>query len=175
MIVIMFFTVKWPENIPIKGGYMKVLLKNQITRSLTCIAEETKVFEAKQLMKNNWIRHLPVIDINGEYVVGMISDRDLLRAKNEDQKVNELMSSPIKTFDIETPVKTIVHAMIEAKMSAFLITKEDEIIGIVTTEDMLLLLSQTLTETNKTEMILSQYLANPVLQGSINLLSQAGI
>jgi predicted transcriptional regulator len=126
-------------------------------------------------MKNNWIRHLPVTDLNGEYVVGMISDRDLLRAKNEEQKIKDLMSSPVKTYDIETPVKTIVHAMIESKVSAFLITKEEEIIGIVTTEDMLLLLSQTLTEANKTELILSQYLANPVVQGSINLLNQAGI
>lgn len=171
----MFFTVDPAETKLIKGGNMKVLLKNQITRNLTCIAEESKVFEAKLLMKNNWIRHLPVTEVNGEYVVGMISDRDLLRAKNEDQKINELMSSPVKTFDIETPVKTIVHSMIEAKMSAFLITRKEEIIGIVTTEDMLLLLSQTLTETNRTEMILSQYLANPVLQGSINLLNQAGI
>ncbi len=154
---------------------MKVLLKNQITRNLTCIAEEAQVFEAKQLMKNNWIRHLPVTDLNGEYVVGMISDRDLLRAKNEEQKIKDLMSSPVKTYDIETPVKTIVHAMIESKVSAFLITKKEEIIGIVTTEDMLLLLSQTLTEANKTELILSQYLANPVVQGSINLLNQAGI
>lgn len=154
---------------------MKVLLKNQITRNLTCIAEEAQVFEAKQLMKNNWIRHLPVTDLNGEYVVGMISDRDLLRAKNEEQKIKDLMSSPVKTYDIETPVKTIVHAMIESKVSAFLITKKEEIIGIVTTEDMLLLLSQTLTEANKTELILSQYLANPVFQGSINLLNQAGI
>lgn len=154
---------------------MKVLLKNQITRNLTCIAEEAQVFEAKQLMKNNWIRHLPVTDLNGEYVVGMISDRDLLRAKNEEQKIKDLMSSPVKTYDIETPVKTIVHSMIESKVSAFLITKKEEIIGIVTTEDMLLLLSQTLTEANKTELILSQYLANPVVQGSINLLNQAGI
>lgn len=163
------------QNRDNKGGYMKVLLKNQITRNLTCIVEEAQVFEAKQLMKNNWIRHLPVTDQNGEYVVGMISDRDLLRAKNEEQKIKDLMSSPVKTYDIETPVKTIVHAMIESKVSAFLITKKEEIIGIVTTEDMLLLLSQTLTEANKTELILSQYLANPVIQGSINLLNQAGI
>jgi len=158
-----------------KGGIMKVLLKNQITRKLTCIPTGTTVYEARQIMKNNWIRHLPVTDTEGQYVMGMISDRDLLRAKNEDQQVDELMSSPVKTFDIETPVKTIVHSMIDAKMSAFLITKKEDIIGIVTSEDMLLLLSQILTETNKTEMILSQYLANPVVQGSINLLNQAGI
>lgn len=154
---------------------MKVLLKNQITRKLTCIPSHTSVYEARQIMKNNWIRHLPVTDSAGEYVLGMISDRDLLRAKNEDQVVDELMSTPVRTFDIETPVKTIVHSMIDSKMSAFLITKKEDIIGIVTSEDMLLLLSQILTETNKTEMILSQYLANPVVQGSINLLNQAGI
>ncbi|MCB0368402.1 MAG: CBS domain-containing protein, partial [Bdellovibrionales bacterium] len=104
-----------------------------------------------------------------------VSDRDLLRAQAETQKVKELMSSPVKTFYIETPVKTIVHAMIEGKVSAFLITKKEEIIGIVTTEDMLLLLSQVLTESNKTELILSQYLSSPLFQQSINMLNQAGI
>lgn len=154
---------------------MKVLLKNQITRKLTCIPFDTKVHEAKNIMKNNWIRHLPVTDMEGEYVIGMISDRDLLRAINEEQIVSELMSSPVKTFDIDTPVKNIIHTMIDAKVSAFLITKKDEIIGIVTTEDMLLLLSQLLTETNKAEMILSQYVANPIVQQSINMLNQVGI
>ena len=154
---------------------MKVLLKNQITRKLTCINQDTTVAESKKIMKNNWIRHLPVADTSGEYVIGMVSDRDLLRATSEEQKAAELMSSPVKTYDIETPVKTIVHAMIEAKMSAFLITKKDDIVGIVTTEDMLLLLSQVLTETNKTEMILSQYIASPLFQQSVNMLNQAGI
>ncbi|MBN8538009.1 MAG: CBS domain-containing protein [Deltaproteobacteria bacterium] len=154
---------------------MKILLKNQITRKLTCIPQEMSVHEAKKIMQNNWFRHLPIKDAGGEYILGMISDRDLLRAHSENQTVSSLMSSPVKTYDIETPVKTIVHSMIESKVSAFLITQKGEIIGIVTSEDLLLLLSQVLTESHKTEMILSQYMASPLFQQSINMLNQAGI
>ncbi|MCK6597108.1 MAG: CBS domain-containing protein [Bdellovibrionaceae bacterium] len=154
---------------------MKVLLKNQITRQLTCLPIDANVALAKTTMNNNWIRHLPITDTTGEKVLGIVSDRDLLRAKNEEQKLEELMSSPVKTYDLETPVKTIVHSMIEGKVSAFLVTKQEAVIGIVTTEDMLLLLSQILTETNRTELYLSQYLSNPILQQSVNMLNQVGI
>lgn len=154
---------------------MKALLKNQITRNLITVKHNTTVFEAQQLMRNNWIRHLPVLDEKNERVLGLVSDRDLLRAANAEQSIQELMSAPVKTFDIETPIKTIVHSMIEAKVSAFIITRSNQVVGIVTTEDMLLLLSQFLTEANNTELILAEFLTNPIFQQTSNMLGNVGL
>lgn len=154
---------------------MKALLKNQITRNLITIHQNTNVFEAQQLMRNHWIRHLPVLDDKNEKVLGLISDRDLLRATGADQSVKELMSAPVKSFEIETPIKTIVHSMIEAKVSAFIITRKSQVVGIVTTEDMLLLLSQFLTESNNTELVLAEFLTNPLFQQTSNMLGNVGI
>lgn len=85
------------------------------------------------------------------------------------------MSSPVRTFDMDTPLKKVVNTMIDEKLSAFIVMKSDEVAGIVTTEDMLLLLSQYLNEEESPKAILGEFLVNPVFQGSMHTLSQAGI
>ncbi|MEN0059450.1 MAG: CBS domain-containing protein [Bdellovibrio sp.] len=154
---------------------MKPALENNISRKLVTIQKNMKASEAYALMANEWIRHLPVVDDKGEMVIGMISDRDVLRASRPDKPVAELMSSPVRTFDIGTPIRTVVTAMIDAKMSAFLITERDEIVGIITSEDMLLLLAQLLKEEASAKWILSEFLVNPLLQKTVTMTAQAGI
>lgn len=154
---------------------MKAKLKDNMTRDLVTIKRTAKASDAYKVMMNNWFRHLPVTDETGEFVVGMLSDRDLLRSPDHSRLVQDLMTSPVRTFDIETPMKKVVTAMIDEKLSAFMIMKNDEIAGIVTTEDMLLLLSQYLNEDENTRAILGEFLVNPAFQSTMNSLSQAGI
>lgn len=154
---------------------MKANLKDHITRQLVTIDKNETAEEAYKLMTSNWVRHLPVADKENNYIVGMLSDRDLLRAPTNKKPVYELMTSPVRTFDIHTSVKKVVQTMIEDKISAFLITKNDDVVGIVTTEDMLLLLAQFLTEEESSRWIIGEFLANPALQAGANMVSQAGI
>lgn len=154
---------------------MKALLKDHITRHLVTIDKNATAEDAYKLMTNNWVRHLPVLDSENDLIVGMLSDRDLMRAPTNKKPVYELMSSPVRTFEITTPVKKVVQTMIEDKLSAFLITRNEDVVGIVTTEDMLLLLAQFLTEEESSKWILGEFLVNPALQSGVNMVSQAGI
>lgn len=154
---------------------MKLALKDHMTRKLITIKNDSTVAEAYRLMKNFWIRHLPVLDQEEEFIVGMVSERDLLAAPSADTPVSRVMSNPIKTFPIETPVKSVVAAMIDEKLSAFLITKDDEIVGIVTSEDMLVLLKEVLKEDNTTQWSLSEIFINPALQRAAYIVGQTGI
>ena len=154
---------------------MNIRLKDNMTRSLITAKKTTSAKEAYQLMQNNWIRHLPVVDDSGEYIIGMLSDRDLLRAPTPEKAIFEMMSAPVRSFDIDTPIRKIVQTMIDDKVSAFIVMKKDEVAGIVTSEDMLLLLAQILNEDSSPKTILSDFLTNPLLQKSMNSLSQAGI
>ena len=154
---------------------MKLALKDHMTRKLITINKDSTVAEAYRLMKNFWIRHLPVLDQEEEFIVGMISERDLLAAPSADTAVSQVMSNPIKTFPIETPVKSVVSAMIDEKLSAFLITKDDEIVGIVTSEDMLVLLKEVLKEDDTTQWSLSEIFINPALQRAAYIVGQTGI
>lgn len=154
---------------------MKALLKDHITRHLVTIDKNATAEDAYKLMTNNWVRHLPVLDSENDLIVGMLSDRDLMRAPTNKKPVYELMSSPVRTFEITTPVKKVVQTMIEDKLSAFLITRNEDVVGIVTTEDMLLLLAQFLTEEESSKWVLGEFLVNPALQSGVNMVSQAGI
>nr|WP_295898964.1 CBS domain-containing protein [uncultured Bdellovibrio sp.] len=155
---------------------MKMALKDHMTRKIVTVNQDATAAEAYRLMTNYWIRHLPVMDAEEEYIVGMLSDRDLLRTPAPETKVQQLMSSPIKTFSIETPIRDVVDAMIEEKVSAFLITKNEEVVGIVTSEDLLVLLDQILKrDDNTTTWSLSEIFTNPALQRAAYLVGQAGI
>jgi len=154
---------------------MKVQLKNQISRKLLTVKASTTVADAYHIMKNEWIRHLPVVSEDEESVVGMVSDRDLLCAKSETVPVKSVMSPHVRSCDVSTPIKTIVHGMIDNKISSYLITENDIVQGIVTSEDMLILLSQFLTKEEENELIVQKWITSPVTQNAINMLSQAGI
>lgn len=155
---------------------MKMALKDHMTKKLITINHDAPASEALRLMSNFWIRHLPVMDAEEEYIVGMLSERDLLSAPNSDIQVSKIMSKPLKTFDIGTPIKAIVSAMIEEKISAFLVTKHEDVVGIVTSEDMLVLLNEILGEDETaTSWSLMELFTNPAWQRTMYGVSQAGI
>lgn len=154
---------------------MRLSLKDHMSRKLQVISEDDTVDNALHMMRNNWIRHLPVLDRNNEAVIGMISERDLLVAPRIQAPVRSIMSTPVKIFDINTPLDSIVHAMVEEKISAYLITDNEEVVGIVTSEDMLVLLEDLLTKADAPPKTVMELLMNPVLQRTMNMMSQAGI
>jgi CBS domain-containing protein len=154
---------------------MRLSLKDHMSRKLQVISENDTVDNALHMMRNNWIRHLPVLDTNNESVIGMISERDLLASFKTQAPVSSIMSTPVKIFDVNTPLDSIVHAMVEEKIHAYLITDNEEVIGIVTSEDMLVLLEDLLTKDDAKPTTVMEFLMNPVLQRTMNMMSQAGI
>lgn len=137
-------------------------LNTEMTKNLVTVESTKKLEEAYHLMFSNKIRHLPVTDKSGT-IIGLISDRDLQRAMRsevadcygfktekiefkEDCKVVDYMVWPVKSFDVSTDLKLVVRKMIDTKVSSFLIKQDDEVVGIVTTDDFLHLLHELLDE-----------------------------
>lgn len=154
---------------------MTLTLKDHMSRKLITVGRETTAKEAQRIMTNFWIRHLPVMDEPTGMIVGMLSERDVLRSPSLETPVEQLMSSPVRTFGIETPLVSVVEAMIDEKLSAFLITKEDEVVGLVTTEDMLVVLNEILKGDESRAWVLNEILINPALQRAAYIIGQAGI
>lgn len=177
MTQVMFLTPGSARLSTSKEVVVKIALKDHMTRKLITVNKDAPAAEALRLMNNYWIRHLPVMDTDEDYIIGMLSERDLLRSPNPDTPVSHLMTSPIKTFPIEAPMKSVVDAMIEEKVSAFLITKEEEVVGIVTSEDMLVLLDQILKkdESSDAPWVLGDLFVNPLLQRTAYLVGQTGV
>lgn len=121
-------------------------LNDNMTKSLISVRWKFPVADAWKLMQERNIRHLPVMDAEGA-VVGILSDRDVKRAMDPKHPtfaagaiVGDFMSWPAISVESTTPLEKVVKIMIEGKISALLVTRKNAVVGITTTEDMLMLL-----------------------------------
>lgn len=125
---------------------------NQVmTKNLVTISAYEPIAQARDLMDEKKFRHLPVVDKEG-MVVGILSDRDVNRAMSPagpgfmaGKLVSDFMSWPAITVDEDMALADVAEGMIDEKVSSFLVTREGrEVVGIVTTEDLLKVLKNLL-------------------------------
>lgn len=109
-----------------------------MSRSVVSVRPEDDLATAFKKMKDHEVRHLPVID-KDQKLVGVLSNRDLAEFSTE-ALVKDYMSAPAVTAAIDTSLGEITQKMIDKKISAVVIVKNDHVIGILTTHDLLMVL-----------------------------------
>jgi CBS-domain-containing membrane protein len=136
--------------------------KKWMSRKIVSAHIQESLAAAQSKMDLNQIRHLIVEDDLGR-TVGVLSDRDLLRAMHTDYtqrqwdeapsgefdpslKVQDVMSWPAVCVPDTTPIQVIVQKMLSGKFSAMVIEKAGSAVpfGIITTTDLLALLNEML-------------------------------
>lgn len=157
-------------------------VRSKMTPSLVSVRWNQPLAEAEKVMAEKEIRHLAVVGSQGE-LAGILSDRDLKRARDLERHdtwlealVGDVMSWPVVTVDLKTPLVKALRMMIEDKISALLVTKGDAVVGIITSEDMLrafheLLLSE---ETGKHLSVLD-FTYDPVWRQVMQSVGSVGI
>lgn len=176
----------------VKGGFMDTTLNKNMSKSLITILETEALESAYAVMQKNTIRHLPVVNEEGE-VVGILSERDLERAmisevsgegsfRNEscqfdpDNIVRDYMSWPVKTVHKDAPLKSVAQKMIKEKVSSYLVTDNSKVLGILTTEDMLKVLVGLLNESESDlKLSIENILLNPNVGRFAQTMSDVGI
>lgn len=124
---------------------MDLNTKDFYSKKLITIPEWETPENGLKVMKNHYIRHLPVTDTKTGEILGIVSDRDLLaEMANGSIYIRDVMCKNVLSFDIQTPLKKIVDEMIDKKVSSFLIKNKGQYCGIITSEDMLQVLSMVL-------------------------------
>ena len=110
---------------------------------IICVNTGTSVADARDVMENRRIRHLPVIN-DREEVIGMLSIHDLTDVPKFQELPIELFASfPAQYVTLDTPISTVALRMIEAKISSLLLVDySDEVVGLMTTDDLLYELSK---------------------------------
>lgn len=108
------------------------------------------LYLADEVMSLGRIRHLPVVE--GERVVGMLSQRDLFHSalavalglKHKEQKdmlqairIREVMKQPVVTISTETTVKEAARMMIAKKIGCLVVVEKGGLLGLVTETDIL--------------------------------------
>lgn len=108
------------------------------TAVITASASET-VKEAHADMQVGVIRHLPVLD-DRKRLVGMLSDRDVLRAVGAKRhgKVADFMTRDVVTIQPGEPAHLAAQLMLDHKIGSLpVVDEEGTLIGVITQTDYL--------------------------------------
>jgi acetoin utilization protein AcuB len=129
-----------------------------MTQKLIVVAPEMSVKDAFLTMRSRRVRHLPVVD--GDKLVGIISDRDLRRPRwaetiddwtsyyqlSDDVTVKDVMTSRPETVRTYDGILKAVKIFREQRYGALPVQdKKDDLVGILSAQDLLLALEELLT------------------------------
>ena len=126
------FSKEHEDHLEEIGDYMSSPVLN--------VDSESFVKEAAQIMLSKHIGSLFVK--KGDEFVGIVTENDLSRkvvADNLDPattKVSEIMAAPIRTLDCKEHVEKANQMMAQNKIRHMGVTKNDEIIGILSVRDL---------------------------------------
>jgi CBS domain-containing protein len=128
-----------------------------MTEGLITVDVEIPISQAYEMMRESGIRHLFVRGANSR-VVGIVSDRDVQRAMlpkagarwdtdflfefDPSHRVRDFMTSPVRCVREDCSVQEVALRLLDAKISALLVTgKDGKPRGVVTTDDFLKLVA----------------------------------
>ena len=130
-----------------------------MTQKLIVVAPDMTVKDAFLTMRSRRVRHLPVVD--GDELVGIISDRDLRRPKwaesiddwtsyyqiDDDLTVKDVMTSQPETVRTYDGILKAVRIFRERRYGALpVLDKTGALVGILSAQDLLLALEEFLTQ-----------------------------
>jgi CBS domain-containing membrane protein len=127
-----------------------IRVQDIMTTQVTTLKRNEKLTLADNLMQLGRIRHLPVLDDDGEELVGIVSQRDLFRgalaralgygphAQNKILDtffVKDLMATEVVTTTPETLLAEAARLMMERKIGCLPVLKNGHLVGIITEGD----------------------------------------
>ncbi len=132
-----------------------LLVADVMSRDIKTLGRNDKLSIADDVMKQERIRHMPVLDSNGK-LCGIMSQRDLfrgilLRSLGYGSRLEEklLDSHPVKEAMVEDPITTtpdtsVKHAartMIDRKVGCLPVVEDGNLVGIITEGDFVKLIA----------------------------------
>lgn len=113
------------------------------SNNLTTITDNALLAEAEALMAKENLHHLLVVNSN-KTVVGVLSRNDFLPLRRvglpvAQLKVRDFMSSAC-AVERSNPVKKLAQLFLNKKISSALVTENNSIVGIITSEEIMQLL-----------------------------------
>lgn len=122
----------------------------RMTRNLITVSPDTSILKVKNLLKQYNIDQLPVVD--GKRLVGIITDKDIrknsaspastlsvheLNYLLSEMKAGEIMTKKLHTVSPGTTIEAATKIINEERINSLPVVVNDELVGIITTCDML--------------------------------------
>lgn len=111
-----------------------MLVIERMSRPPITIVGEATVEEALSILAEKKQRHLPVVDAD-ENLVGIVSEKDLLRAKGEDA-IENVMTQDVITVTEYTALEDAARIMADHKISSLPVMRDGRLVGIITETDL---------------------------------------
>ncbi len=125
-------------------------IRDAMTPEVTTLKRNDKLTLADDIMHLGRIRHLPVLDDDGQQLVGIVSQRDLFRGalatalgygQSAQRKlldtllVKEVMSTDVITTGPSTPLVEAARVLVERKIGCLPVVEGGHLVGILTEGD----------------------------------------
>jgi len=125
-------------------------VRDIMTAEVTTLKRNEKLTLADDVMQLGRIRHLPVLDDEGQEVVGILSQRDLFRGALaqalgygpharrkilDTLLIKEVMTTEVITTSPETPLAEAARVLMKRKIGCLPVVKDRHLIGILTEGD----------------------------------------
>lgn len=121
-----------------------------MTKDIIALTRSDDLERAELLFKRHHIRHIPVV--SGESIIGMLSYSDLLRISfadvTEDEHnvgsvvynmftIEQVMTKNVVCVTSNTTIKDVAKILAEQEFHALPVVDDNELVGIVTTTDII--------------------------------------
>jgi len=111
-----------------------MLVIERMTTTPVTIAGNLTVTQALEVIERRNVHHLPVLNDRGA-LVGIITERDLLRAKGS-ELVDNLMERRVITVTEYTPLENAARIMADHKIGSLPVMRDGKLVGIITQTDL---------------------------------------
>ncbi len=122
-----------------------------MTKNVLTLNTKDTLETAEELFKKNKIRHVPII--SGKQVIGMLSYTDLMRisfadAVGDDEyevdttiynmfTIEQVMAKDVVSVTSNTTIQEVAEFLSKKEFHALPVVENDELVGIVTTTDLI--------------------------------------
>jgi CBS domain-containing protein len=122
-------------------------ISDLMTKNVVCVSPNQKIIDLKHIYeKQQFHHHIPVIE--NDNLIGMVSLIDFMRAIQnatlDDTEVvyhtlfvKDIMTENPVSMSENTPIKEVAEILAKGQFHSVVITKNNAVIGIVTTADLL--------------------------------------
>ncbi len=111
-----------------------MLVIERMSTTPVTITGDLTVTQALEVIERRNVHHLPVVSDRG-VLVGIITERDLLRARGDDL-VENLMERRVITVTEYTPLENAARIMFDHKIGSLPVTRDGKLVGIITQTDL---------------------------------------
>jgi len=115
---------------------MSIVVSDLMSKSVITAQPSQTVAQIKQDMTRHKLRYIPIVSSSNE-AIGVVSLADLVATEKDDSSLSDIMSSDVYTIPDYENVQVAARIMRNHKIHHLVVTNEKQVIGIISSFDLL--------------------------------------